>query len=169
MKRKYLYMTLVGIMLLMGISLLTVGMNIWEGQQGERISGKIPWSLYQEALRWQALFVPMSSIPEVELLLFTTQRLTEEELTELSQAGYALEAVVGTFVKVSAPITLYIDAKKGLHQFDYVAMAIYPIAMWLTGGGIANRPGLCLTYPPWKTPMAPQSQSCTNWKWLPYY
>lgn len=162
-------MTLVGIMLLMSMSLLTVGMNIWEEQQGERISGKLPWGLYQEALRWQALFVPMSSIPEVELLLFTSKRPTEEELIRLSQAGYTLEAAVGTFVKVSAPITLYIDAEKGLYQFDFVTMAIYPIDMWLTEGGVANRPGLYFTYPPWKTPMATQSQSYTNWKWLSYY
>lgn len=113
---------------------LFMGMDAWEQHVEEKRSGKIPWDVYQEALRWQTLCVPFAPAPEQDLLLSTSKELSQEELVQLVEAGYTLKAVVGTTVLVSAPITLYIDEEKGLQQFDFVTMSFHPIENWPTGG-----------------------------------
>jgi hypothetical protein len=162
MKRRVLCAMLVGVMLFMGI-------GIWGQETSGKAAGKLPWGLYQEALRWQTLFVPFAPAPEQELLLLTSKGRTEEELTQLVEAGYVLKAVVGTMVLVSAPITLYIDQEKGLLQFDFVTMALYPIENWPTGGNLLNLCAEGAAPPCWEGYVAPEGETDFKWEqWLLY-
>ncbi len=109
-----------GVLIAIACLVLTTGLASAKG--GEELT-VIPTSLYQEALRWQVM-APGIEVPQVELLLLWSRALTDEDVERLKEAGYGVQAVTSAFVRVSAPITLYIDSDKGLDALGSVRMAL---------------------------------------------
>lgn len=113
-------------MRIMGVVLLTACLLATTGVAFAKGDGKfsvVPWDVYQEALRWQVM-APGVEMPEVELLLFCSRQLTEEDRERVAKAGYTITGSGGKLLHVSAPIALYIDEEKGLDALGFVTLAL---------------------------------------------
>ena len=78
----------------------------------------VPGWLRQKALTWQVL-APTGQVPVETVILWYTESPTPEQLAQLEAEGYTVLGVVGRMVTVAAPITLYIDAEKGLDSLGF--------------------------------------------------
>jgi len=69
-------------------------------------TGRLPWSEYQNLLRFQVA-VPWRVVPEVEYVLQLTGPITEEQVLELEELGITLVAAVGDTIRVTGLATSF--------------------------------------------------------------
>lgn len=84
----------------------------------------VPDWLRQQALAWQVL-APTTHVPvETVVLWYTMEEPSPEHLAQLAAMGYTVVGVIGRMVTVAAPVTLYIDAKKGLDSLGFLGLVL---------------------------------------------
>ncbi len=104
-----------------------VGITVWSAPNED--ASILPWSLVQEALRWQVMG-PGVDVP-CEALLFILEEPAEDYHIEfLIGAGYAVGGVSGAYVTVLAPITLYIDQERGADALGFVRTTLPHLGNW---------------------------------------
>jgi len=104
-----------------------IGAVAWGAPPSENDS-ILPWSLQQEALRWEVMG-PGAEVP-CEALVFTLDGPAEARVQTLIAAGYAVSAVSGNHVSVLAPITLYIDEEHGPDALGFVRSTLPYLENW---------------------------------------
>jgi len=104
-----------------------IGAVVWGAPPSENDS-ILPWSLQQEALRWEVMG-PGAEVP-CEALVFTLDGPAEARVQALIAAGYAVRAVSGSQVSVLAPITLYIDEENGPDALGFVRSTLPYLENW---------------------------------------
>lgn len=92
-------------------------------------SSILPWGLYQEALRWQSMGEE-TGVPCEALLFILAEPVEDHHIERLIEAGYAVSGVFGRFVSVLAPITLYIDEKRGADALGFVLSTLPELGIW---------------------------------------
>lgn len=84
----------------------------------------VPDWLRQQALAWQVL-APTTHVPvETVVLWYTMEEPSPEHLAQLAAMGYTVVGVIGRMVTVAAPVTLYIDAEKGLDSLGFLGVVL---------------------------------------------
>jgi len=116
------------------------------GDASSEGSSILPWSLYQEALRWQVM-EPEAGVPCEALLFILVEPAEDYHIERLIEAGYAIGGVYGRFVSVLAPITLYIDEVSGADALDFVQSTLPELEDWhnMEWSGLSDeQPAACL-------------------------
>ena len=92
-------------------------------------SSILPWSLVQEALRWQ-IMGPGADVPCEALLFILEEPAEDHHIESLIEAGYAVSGVSGAYVTVLAPITLYVDEERGADALGFVRNTLPYLGNW---------------------------------------
>ncbi|MCS7240634.1 MAG: hypothetical protein NZ651_05260 [Candidatus Bipolaricaulota bacterium] len=128
------------------LMLALVGAWVGLGLAAPAQKSVVPDWLRQQAMTWQVL-APTGQVPiETVILWYVVEEPTPEQLAQLATLGYTILGVAGRMVTVAAPVTLYIDAEKGLDSIGFFGFVL-PNVMLQSDLSTAKPPST--TWPLW--------------------